>query len=204
MGIIIFGASGAGSTTLGKAVAQQLNFQYLDIDDYLWRWDTKIPLTVTHSPAVRTENLMSAIKKHPMFVVAGIIFSNSKLFEPLIDLAVFVSTPAEICAERVRNREYARWGKRVLPGGDMYKATRFHGDTNDYMINAQRYETADISSFGRKLHEQWMSEMTYPTIRVDGTESILANANLVINMFNKKPGCYDFAKTGKVTHPTLK
>ena len=138
MGIIIFGASGAGSTALGKEVAGRL-----------WHWDTIIPLTVTHSP----------------------------------DLAVFISTPAEICAERVRAREYARWGERVLPGGDMYKITRFHGDANDYISNAQRYETAEVSKFGRKLHEQWMAEMLCPVMRVDGTKSISENADCIIKKF---------------------
>ena len=57
MGIILFGASGAGSTTLGKEVARRLNFQFLDIDDYLWCWNTAIPLTVVRSREERAEHL---------------------------------------------------------------------------------------------------------------------------------------------------
>ena len=57
MGIIIFGASGAGSTTLGKEVARRLKFQYLDIDDYLWCWNTAIPLTVVRSREERAEHM---------------------------------------------------------------------------------------------------------------------------------------------------
>jgi len=183
MGIIIFGASGAGSTTLGKEIAQRLHFQHLDIDDYLWRWDTAIPLTVTRSSEERTELLMSDIKKYPDFVVSGTIFNDSKLFDHVFDLAVFISTPAEICAERVRTREHARWGERVLPGGDMYEITRFHGDINNYIANAQRYETAEVSKFGRKLHEQWISELSCPVVRADGMKSIPENANGVIEQF---------------------
>jgi len=128
MGIIIFGASGAGSTTLGKEIAQRLKYQFLDIDDYLWCWTTEIPLTVTRSWEERTNGLMNDIKKHPNFVIAGTIFNDREHFDPLLDLAVFISTPKDICAARVHAREYARWGNRVLPGGDMYKSTRFHGD----------------------------------------------------------------------------
>ena len=180
MGIIIFGASGAGSTTLGKEVAERLNFQYLDIDDYLWRWDTEIPFTATRSPEERTNGLMNDIKKNPRFVISGTIFNDRQLFHPLLKLAVFISTPAEVCAERVRNREYARWGKRVLPGGDMYKVTRFHGDVSDYIVNAQRYETVEVAKFGRKLHDKWIAEMPCPVIRADGTKSIPENANWII------------------------
>ena len=183
MGIIVFGASGAGSTTLGKELAQRLNFKYLDIDDYLWCRETEIPFTVTCTPAERTERLMSDVKKYPDFVIAGTIFSNSNLFEPFIDLAVFISTPVEVCAKRVRIREYARWGERVLPGGDMYKVTRFHGDAGDYIANAQKYETAEVSKFGRKLHEQWIATLPCPVIHVDGTKSVSENADGIIRQF---------------------
>ena len=185
MGIIVFGASGAGSTTLGKELAKRLNFQYLDIDDYLWRWDTAIPLTVTCSQAERTDSLMNEIKKHPKFVIAGTIFNDRNLFHPLLDMAVFVSTPAEVCAKRVRFREHTRWGERILPGGDMYKTTRFHGDVKDYIVNAGRYETAEVIKFGRKLHEQWIAELPCPVIRVDGTKCVLENTSWIITQFKK-------------------
>ena len=183
MGIVIFGASGAGSTTLGKSVAQRLNFQYLDIDDYLWCWKTKIPYTVVRSQEERTKDLMNDIQMYPNFVIAGTIFSDKELFNPLFDLAVFITTPAEICAERVYKREFARWGKRILPKGDMYRATRFHGDFDDYISNAQRYETANESKFGRKLHEMWVSELPCPVLHLDGTESIIENTMRVVEQF---------------------
>jgi len=186
MGIIIFGASGAGSTTLGKELAKRLDFQYLDIDDYLWRWDTAIPFTITCSQEERANSLMSDIKKYPNFVLAGTIFSDRHLFHPLLDMAVFISAPVEVCAERVRKREHARWGNRVLLGGDMYKATRFHGDDEDYIANAERYETADVSKFGRKMHEKWIEEMPCPVIRVDGMKGVDEYIDAIISLVNKQ------------------
>ena len=46
-GIIIFGSAGAGKTTLGKLVAQQLNYPYFDIDDYIGKKDGS-PCLKTH------------------------------------------------------------------------------------------------------------------------------------------------------------
>jgi len=186
LGIIIFGASGAGSTTLGKEVAQRLNCQYLDIDDYLWCWNTAVPLTVVRTRKERAEHLLEDIKKYPKFVIAGTIFNDRGLFEPFFDLAVFISTPAAVCAERVRAREFARWGERVIPGGDMYKVTRFHGDAGDYLATAQGYETANVSKFSRKLHEKWIADMTCPILRIDGMDDFLENADLVVSQFNKE------------------
>jgi uridine kinase len=123
------------------------------------------------------------IKKHPSVVISGTIFSDRELFEPLLNMAIFISTPVDICAERVRAREHTRWGERILPGGDMYKATRFHGDFDNYLSNAQNYETADVSRFGRKLHEQWIADLTCPVLRVDGTVDLTINADLVTAQF---------------------
>ena len=94
-------------------------------------------------------------------------------------MAVFISTPADICAKRVHARELTRWGERILPGGDMYKVTRFHGDFDDYVANAQKYETADVLKFGRKFHEKWISELPCPVLRLDGTKDISQNADCV-------------------------
>ena len=70
-GIIVFGAMGTGKTTLGKELAQLLNFRYLDLDDYLFRWDTEIPFTVMNSKESRIERLLSDIEEYPHFVMSG-------------------------------------------------------------------------------------------------------------------------------------
>jgi len=36
-GIIVFGASGSGTTTLAKELARVLNFAHFDADDYYWQ-----------------------------------------------------------------------------------------------------------------------------------------------------------------------
>ena len=46
-GIILFGSSGSGTTTLGREVARRLGFPHYDLDDYLWRKDTPLPFSAT-------------------------------------------------------------------------------------------------------------------------------------------------------------
>jgi len=43
-GIMVFGASGSGTTTLGREFAKILGFTHLDIDDYFWE-KTDVPYT---------------------------------------------------------------------------------------------------------------------------------------------------------------
>ena len=40
MKILIFGASGAGTTTVGKNLAEILDYIHLDVDDYYWEKTT--------------------------------------------------------------------------------------------------------------------------------------------------------------------
>ena len=179
-GIIIFGAMGVGDTTVGKELARRLNFQHFDLDDYHWRWDTEIPYTVFRSQEERTAHLMSDISKHPHFVMSGSMWSIRKAFEPLFDLAVFMTAPAEIRAQRLRDRALVRWGSRVLPGGDMYKA---HEAYRDYLACARSYDTDITTQACIVQHEQWVQELPCPVLRVDGTKSVGENVDYILEKF---------------------
>jgi len=60
-GIMIMGSSGAGKTTLGKLVAKELDYTFVDIDEYIWRKDTEIPFSAMYSKAEKISRLQEAI-----------------------------------------------------------------------------------------------------------------------------------------------
>lgn len=103
-GIIIFGSAGAGKTTLGKMVAQQLHYPYFDIDDYIWRNDIDIPFTVMYFKKKKASRLMKAISKHEHFVMAGSMDSFHASFDPLFDLAVHITVSPEVRALRLQKK----------------------------------------------------------------------------------------------------
>lgn len=174
-GIIIFGSSGSGTTTLGREVAKQLEFQHFDLDDYLWRWDTEIPFTVTRPREERTELLMSDISRFPYFVMSGSMDSYNVPFVPLFDLAVFNSAPVETRVERVKAREFARFGDRILPGGDMFE------NHKNILSCVSRYDM-DASPC-RRVHEQWAATLPCPVLHIDGTASIAENVALIVEQY---------------------
>ena len=55
--IHIFGASGSGTTTLGKRICEELNFKLLDVDDYFW-----IPANPPFTQKRPTEERLKLIK----------------------------------------------------------------------------------------------------------------------------------------------
>jgi uridine kinase len=177
-GIIVFGAAGSGKTTLGKELARQLNFQHFDLDDYYWRWDSEvIPFTIFRPKEEIIEHLMKDISKYPYFVMSGSMGSIRGLFNPLFDLAVFVTVPTQIRMERLRIREAAMFGERILEGGDMYE------QNIKFLDDAARYDTGEPPLVCRRQHEQWAAELICPVLHVDGTKDIVENAAWIAERF---------------------
>ena len=174
-GIIIFGAPGSGQTTIGRELAQQLNFQHFDLDDYHWRWDTKIPYTIFRPSEERVKHLIDDISQHSHFVMSGNMWSIRKSFESFFDMAVFITVPAEIRAERIRNRENSRWGKRILPGGDMYEANEIY--SRDYLDRVNEYDMGD-------QHKQWIEELPCQVLHVDGTVPVAESVAYIVKQYH--------------------
>jgi adenylate kinase family enzyme len=59
--IHIFGASGSGTTTLGKALANRLTIAFFDSDDYYWQ-KTDPPYRESYPKEERAQKLLKDIK----------------------------------------------------------------------------------------------------------------------------------------------
>ena len=182
-GIIIYGATGAGKTTIGRALAKRLNFHYFDLDDYFWRWDTELPYTIIRPREEVIRDMVNDLTKHPLFVLSGSMGSVCKSLSELVELAVLVDVPIEIRMERLRKRETETFGERILEGGDMHKHNL------KFMETAGRYDTDEPPMQCLKRDEQWMAEMQclkrdeqwiseapYTVLRLDGTRDVEENA----------------------------
>ena len=180
-GILIFGCAGSGKTTLGRELARLLHFHPIDLDTYYWRWDTKIPYSIFRSDEEIINDLMSEITKHPDFVMSGMMGSIRGPFLPLFDLAVLLSVPYEIRMGRLRAREFARYGDRVLVGGDMY-------ESSNQFLEMAKGDTDDPPGVSVKRVEQRAAELTCPVLRVDGTKDIIETAAYIAERFKHLEG----------------
>ncbi|MCL1952955.1 MAG: AAA family ATPase [Oscillospiraceae bacterium] len=180
-GILIFGCAGAGKTTLGRELARQLQFHPIDLDEIYWRWDTKIPYTIFRSDEEIVHDLTSEIARHPNFVMSGMMGSFRGPFLPLFDLAVLLTVPYEIRMERLRAREVARFGDRVLAGGDMYESSK-------QFLALVRGDTDNPPGDSVKRAEQRAAELACPVLRVDGTKDIAENAAWIAEQFRQLEG----------------
>lgn len=175
-GIIIFDPAGSGKTTLGRMVAQQFGFVFVDIDDYIWRKDTQIPFSVMYSCSEKISRLMDAISLTDCFVMAGSMDSFHEHFDPFFALAVHLTAPVEVRVARVHQREYEEFGDRVLEGGDMHEAhKRFLDDVASYDYGG--------GSTSLALHTKWAESLQCPVLRLDGSGELLNNLRIVVEKY---------------------
>jgi adenylate kinase family enzyme len=177
---MIAGAAGVGKTTLGKELSKRLNFQHLDLDDYYFRWDTEIPYSESPPHDEIRECVMKDITKLPNFVMSGTIGSILwDLVNPLFELAVLLSAPADIRRERLRARAFVRYGERVLLGGDMYEEhQKFYADVELY--DTGTHPTVPVTL---ERHERWAAGLNCPVLRLDGTKSIYENTAWITTQY---------------------
>jgi adenylate kinase family enzyme len=116
----IMGASGAGVSSLGRALAEALAVPHHDTDDYYWR-PTTPPYRDKREAADRLRLMREVFLDRPDWILSGSLDGWGAPIVALFDLVVFVYVPTAIRLERLRAREARRLGA-VAYGGSMNPA----------------------------------------------------------------------------------
>ena len=164
------GASGAGVTTLGRALADTLAAPHHDTDDYYWR-PTTPPFREKRPIADRLRLMEELFLGRSDWVLSGSLDGWGDPLVPKFDLVVFLSARTDVRLKRLRDREARHFGAdAVLPGGWRYQ------ETEEFIEWASHYD--DGSREGRSLirHEAWLETVKCPVLRADGAQ---ATAGLV-------------------------
>ncbi len=158
----IMGASGAGVTTLGRALATELAVPHHDTDDYYWR-PTSPSFSEKRPIPERLRLIEEMFLPRAEWVLSGSLESWGGPVVGSLDAIIFLTVPTEVRLERLREREIRRYGEAaVSPGGWR------HEESREFLEWASHYD--DGSREGRSLprHEKWLSGMTCSVHRFDG------------------------------------
>ena len=171
-GIIICGLNGAGKSTIGKALAKELKFHFIDIEElYFPKTD---PHYVYASPRTREEVerlLFEEIRAHENFVFASVKGDYGESADPFYQYAVLISVPKDVRIQRVKNRSFQKFGNRMLPGGDLY-------EKEEQFFDVVKSRTENAS-------EEWMHSLSCPIIRIDGTKPVEESVKFIIERIRK-------------------
>ena len=177
-GIMIMGSSGAGKTTLGKLVAEELGYTFVDIDEYIWRKDTELPFSAMYPKAEKISRLQAAISDCEHFVMAGSMDSFHEHFDPYFELVVHLHANEKIRVNRVHERELGWFGERVLEGGDMY-------EEHQKMLKGIEGYDYGIGGCTLQQHEKWLNSLQCKVIQLDGADSLEKNLNIIVDTYRQ-------------------
>lgn len=158
--IHILGASGSGTSTLGAALARRVGVAHGDSDSLYWL-PTDPPYTTPRPIAERQELLLRILPVDGNWVFSGAATKWAAPLERHYDLVVFLRLDPAVRMARLRQREAARHGARIHPGGDM-------AATNAAFIAwAESYDTAGSLRRGLVTHEAWLADQPAPVLRLN-------------------------------------
>lgn len=172
MNIHILGASGSGTTTLGKAISNKFHFQHFDTDDYFWL-PTDPPYQKKRPKEKRQELLYKDLKKAPDWILSGSLIGWGDIFIPHFDLVIYLWVPGEIRIKRLDRRQQDQFGEQVLPGGKMYKTHI------EFLEWASKYDTGGPDMRSKKSHQLWLSKLTCPVLRIEGNYKVEDSLRMV-------------------------
>lgn len=117
--IHIYGASGSGTSTLGRKICEELDYKFMDTDDYFWL-PTNPKYTTKRSKEERLALMKKDISEDDNVVIYGSLVDWGDELIQLFTLVIRLVTDTEIRIKRLKIREKKKFGDCIMPGGDMY------------------------------------------------------------------------------------
>lgn len=173
--IHIFGASGSGTTTLAKALADTIGYQHFDTDDYFWMQTDPLYQNIREK-IERQELLRTVLNQSNSWVLSGSLCGWGDFAISMFELVVFLYLPSDIRMQRLRKREIERFGRDIEqlnhPGHHGYKA---------FLEWAMAYDQGGLDIRSKSSHNKWIATLPCPVVRIAGDRTITENLKIVLN-----------------------
>ncbi len=174
MKIHIFGASGTGVSTLGQALAENINLPYFDSDDFFWE-NTNPPFTQRRAAKLRNQLIQNELKQSENWILGGSIINWGAEVFPPFDLIVFLWIPSPIRLSRLKQRELERYGDVIFTDAERNK------QFNEFMLWAADYDQATgIANRTIQAHQAWLAQQNVPILRIEGDYTTAERLTMVL------------------------
>lgn len=163
--IYVFGASGSGTTTLGKKLSLELAIEHFDADDFFWK-QTEIPFTQRYSYRHMNQALAARLKERNSWVLSGCVNSWGDQVVSGSDLFILCKAPTKLRIKRLKQREYEKFGLRILPGGDMYE------NHQRFIAWAAQYEEGLQKGRNARIHDKFVDQLSTEALILDSSKPL--------------------------------
>ncbi|MFG3015659.1 hypothetical protein ACGFZB_35500 [Streptomyces cinerochromogenes] len=178
--LLITGASGSGTTTLGRTLATLWSVPHADVDDYFWM-PTSPPYTQKRPATDRLALMQALFLPRDSWILSGALLGwGDSLIEGL-DGVVYLTLDASTRMERLMSREITRYGDTIQNGGINETAHR------DFLDWARGYDDMMRPADRTRAHdEQWMAQLPCPVLRLNSAQPVTQLATAVSNWLGVK------------------
>lgn len=152
----VTGASGSGTTTLARAVADAWAVPHADADDYFWL-PTDPPYRDKRPVADRVALMEQVFLPREGWVLSGSVLGWGDDVVARCDAVVFLTLDP---AERLRRLEAREMVRRQR--GPIDSAAH-----EEFLTWARGYDDPSFEGRSRAAHEQWLRTLTCPVLRLD-------------------------------------
>ena len=154
------GASGAGTTTLARAVADYWAVPHADADDYFWV-PSNPPYVQKRPEADRLALMESVFVPREAWVLSGSMLGWGERIVAQGDAVVFLTLDAEERLRRLEARERIRRAGRPADEAAWQAFVEW----------ARGYDDPAFEGRSRVAHEAWLAGLDQPVLRLDSTAS---------------------------------
>ena len=154
MRILVIGAAGSGTTTLGQALGARLGCQHLDLDDYFWM-PTTPPYRHKRDTTERLQMLLHDLHAADDVVASGSLLGWGQDAEDAFGLIVFLTVPTHLRLARIQQRGVERFGSANAA----------------FLTWASQYDEEPPRGRSLAKHESWLAERKCLVLRIAGDTS---------------------------------
>lgn len=156
----VLGASGSGTTTLARALADHWAVPHSDADDYFWL-PTTPPFREKRPESARVALMREMFVPRDAWVLSGSMLGWGEDIVRECDVVVFLTLDP---VERLRRLEAREVHRRA--GADFDEAA-----WQRFVEWARGYDDPEFEGRSRATHEAWLRQLSQPVLRLDSAQS---------------------------------
>lgn len=170
----VLGASGSGTTTLARALADHWSAPHADADDYFWL-PTVPPFREKRPERARAALMREVFAPGGAWVLSGSMLGWGEDIVRECDAVVFLTLDP---VERLRRLEAREVRRRA--GADFDEPA-----WQKFLEWARGYDDPEFGGRSRSVHEAWLRRLSQPVLRLDGA---LSKEALLAEVLSWEPG----------------
>lgn len=171
--IHLTGASGSGTTSVGRRLADILCVPHYDTDTFYWE-KSLVPFSQPREEADRVQMLSMALRASDSWVLSGSLCGWGDVFVPRFTLVIWLRANNDTRMKRLHERETDRYGDAILAGGE------YEEKHKEFLRWAGGYDFSEDISRNALKHENWLSDLSCPVKVVFNDGTLEETVNVIL------------------------